>query len=186
MGKYTDRLAGQKIVVIGGSTGIGYGAAAAFVAVGADVTIISSSQANVDAAVATLRQVEVEVKPQPGTAPPVRGVVADVRDEAAFTAALRALAPVDHGLAAELVGAGKRVRVNTVVPGLVQTPLWDKLGHSQEAQRQLFEQGGAKLSVGFVATPEHIAEAYLYTVRADYANGTVVLIDGGSSYVPTA
>jgi NAD(P)-dependent dehydrogenase (short-subunit alcohol dehydrogenase family) len=69
--------------------------------------------------------------------------------------------------------------VNTIVPGLVITELWDKLGHSKEKQQELFEKAGKELSVGFVATPEHIAEAYLYAVRADYANGTTVVIDGG-------
>jgi len=78
------------------------------------------------------------------------------------------------GLASELTD--KKIRVNTVVPGLVQTELWDKLGKSKEEQKKTFEDGGKKLSVGFVATPEHIAEAYLYTVRADYANGTLVYI----------
>lgn len=78
------------------------------------------------------------------------------------------------GLASELTD--KKIRVNTVVPGLVQTELWDKLGKTKEEQKQTFEEGGKKLSVGFVATPEHIAEAYLYTVRADYANGTLVYI----------
>jgi NAD(P)-dependent dehydrogenase (short-subunit alcohol dehydrogenase family) len=78
------------------------------------------------------------------------------------------------GLASELVD--KRIRVNTVVPGLVKTELWDKLGKTQEEQEQLFKSSSEKLSVGFVATPEHIAEAYLYTARADYANGTVVII----------
>ena len=81
------------------------------------------------------------------------------------------------GLAAEL--ADKRVRCNCVVPGLVQTELWDKLGKSKEDQEKQFKDSAAKLSVGFVATPEHIAEAYLYAVRADYANGT--LIDIGES-----
>jgi NAD(P)-dependent dehydrogenase (short-subunit alcohol dehydrogenase family) len=78
------------------------------------------------------------------------------------------------GLASELVD--KRIRVNTVVPGLVQTELWDKLGKTKEEQKKVFEDGSKKLSVGFVATPEHIAEAYLYTVRADYVNGTLVVI----------
>jgi len=82
------------------------------------------------------------------------------------------------GLASELVD--KKIRVNTVVPGLVQTELWDKLGKTKEEQKKTFEDGSKKLSVGFVATPEHIAEAYLYTVRADYANGTLVDIDGGA------
>jgi short-subunit dehydrogenase len=83
------------------------------------------------------------------------------------------------GLAAEL--AEKRIRVNTVVPGLVKTELWDKLGRTKKEQQDLFEKGGQRLSVGFVATPEDIAEAYLYTVRADYANGTLVVI-GKLSY----
>jgi NAD(P)-dependent dehydrogenase (short-subunit alcohol dehydrogenase family) len=78
------------------------------------------------------------------------------------------------GLASELTD--KKIRVNTVVPGLVQTELWDKLGKTKEEQKKTFDEGGNALSVGFVATPEHIAEAYLYTVRADYANGTLVYI----------
>lgn len=78
------------------------------------------------------------------------------------------------GLTAELTD--KRIRVNTVVPGLVKTELWDKLGNTKDEQQQLFEKFSKTLGVGFVATPEHIAEAYLYLVRADYANGTLVSI----------
>jgi NAD(P)-dependent dehydrogenase (short-subunit alcohol dehydrogenase family) len=78
------------------------------------------------------------------------------------------------GLAAEL--SDKKIRVNTVVPGLVKTELWDKLGKTKEEQEETFRAGAKKLSVGFVATPEDIAEAYLYAVRADYANGTVIII----------
>lgn len=72
--------------------------------------------------------------------------------------------------------AEKRIRVNTVVPGLVKTELWDKLGHSKEKQDEIFESGAKRLPVGFVATPEDVAEAYLYLVRADYANGSTVVI----------
>lgn len=84
------------------------------------------------------------------------------------------LLSLTKGLASELVD--KRIRVNTVVPGLVQTELWDKVGSTKEEQQQTFEDGAKRLSVGFVARPEHIAEAYLYIVRADYANGTLVVI----------
>ena len=68
----------------------------------------------------------------------------------------------------------KKIRVNTVVPGLVKTELWDKQGHSKEAQEKIFADGAKNLSVGFVAGPEDIAEAYLYAVRADYANGSII------------
>jgi NAD(P)-dependent dehydrogenase (short-subunit alcohol dehydrogenase family) len=82
------------------------------------------------------------------------------------------------GLASELTD--KRIRVNTVVPGLVKTELWDKLGKSKEEQEEQVEKAAQNLSVGFVAGPDEVAEAYLYTVRADYANGTLVVIDGGA------
>jgi len=66
--------------------------------------------------------------------------------------------------------------VNTVVTGLVKTELWDKLGYSKEKQEEIFESGAKRLPVGFVATPDHVAEAYLYLVRADYGNGSTVVI----------
>lgn len=88
------------------------------------------------------------------------------------------------GLASEL--EEKKIRVNTVVPGLVKTELWDKLGRSKDEQEQTFVAGAKKLSVGFVATPDDIAEAYLYTVRADYANGTLIIIGEWQPHLQTA
>lgn len=76
------------------------------------------------------------------------------------------------GLAGDL--AEQKVRVNVVVPGLVITELWDKQGKSKEEQEEIFNN--ANLPVGFVATPDDIAEAYLYLVKADYATGTSVEI----------
>ncbi|KAF3763253.1 hypothetical protein M406DRAFT_108544 [Cryphonectria parasitica EP155] len=87
------------------------------------------------------------------------------------------LLSLTQGLALELVG--RRVRVNTVVPGLCRTELWDKQGHSREVQQEVWAKGARELSVGFVGWPEDVAEAYLFLVRADYANGTTVVIDGG-------
>ncbi|KAK3359564.1 oxidoreductase [Lasiosphaeria hispida] len=248
MSRFAEKLAGKKIAVIGGSSGIGFGAAEILVESGAQVIIISSSQDRVDDAVKRLGG-------------RVEGLVGNVRDEAAFTQLLISIAPLDHlvfssvdkiirgaladadldeakhlfgvkfwgsvvvgkalakhdivkpGGSLTLTSGGaalrpkkgatlgsalnagvitlttaladeltdKKIRVNTVVPGLVKTELWDKLGHSKEKQQELFESGAAKLPVGFVATPDHIAEAYLYVVRADYANGTTIVIDGGGA-----
>ncbi|RVX69831.1 hypothetical protein B0A52_05665 [Exophiala mesophila] len=244
---YADKLRGKKIVVIGGTSGIGYGAAAALLDVGASVTVISSSPARVQEALRRFDNANAN------------GLVVDVHNEDAVVTALQSLAPIDHvvfsavdniirgkledldlddakqlfgvkfwgavivgkalakydlvrrggsltltsgtagikpgkgaavggalnggvlsltkGLASELVD--KKIRVNTVVPGLVQTPLWDKQGKTKEEQKEIFDKGSGSLPVGFVATPEHIAEAYLYAVRADYANGTLIEIDGG-------
>ncbi|KAK3370556.1 hypothetical protein B0H63DRAFT_487222 [Podospora didyma] len=248
MVNFADKLAGQKIAVIGGTSGIGFGAAEILLAAGAHVIVISSSQDKVSSAVQRLGGDTGSEK--------VQGLVGNVRDEAAFTQLLVSLAPLSHvvfssvdtiirgpladadlenakhlfgvkfwgsiavgkalakhdivkrggsltltsgaaatrpkkgatiggalnggvvtltaALADEL--ADKKIRVNTVVPGLVKTELWDKLGHTKEKQEELFAKSAEGLPVGFVATPEHIAEAYLYAVRADYANGTTILI----------
>ncbi|KAE8454306.1 hypothetical protein EG329_005231 [Mollisiaceae sp. DMI_Dod_QoI] len=248
MVKSADKLVGKKIIVVGGTSGIGFGAAQAFIDAGAIVTVISSNQDNVDNAIKRLNS------------PHASGKLGDVRDEDAFVEVLRSIAPVDHivfsgvdiiirgnladlklddakhlfgvkfwgalviGKAAakyDLINPGgsltltsggaafkpgkgaaaggalnggvisltkglagdlseKKIRVNVVVPGLVKTELWDKLGRTKEQQEEVFSAGAKKLPVGFVATPDDIAEAYLYLVKADYATGTIVEIDGGS------
>lgn len=68
--------------------------------------------------------------------------------------------------------------MNTVVPGLVRTELWDKLGKTAEEQRQEFERAGESLPVGFVAKLCDIAQAFLYAIRADYATGSLIEIGG--------
>jgi NAD(P)-dependent dehydrogenase (short-subunit alcohol dehydrogenase family) len=77
-----------------------------------------------------------------------------------------------RGLAQEL--KEKKIRVNCVVPGIVATELWDKMG--MEDQETKLKKMGSALPVGFCGTPEHIAEAYLYAVRADYATGSLITI----------
>jgi NAD(P)-dependent dehydrogenase (short-subunit alcohol dehydrogenase family) len=59
------------------------------------------------------------------------------------------------GLATDL--AAKKIRVNTVVPALVQTELWDKQGKNKEQQEKEFKEAAERLPVGFVATPGDIA-----------------------------
>lgn len=79
-----------------------------------------------------------------------------------------------QGLATDL--AAKKIRVNTVVPGLVKTELWDKMGRTAEEQEATFQKAAESMPVGFVATGEDIAEAYLYAARAGYATGTLIVI----------
>ena len=84
------------------------------------------------------------------------------------------LLAMTKGLAAEL--ADKKIRVNCVIPGLVQTGLHGKIGRNEQQQKEMYESAAKSLAVGFVGTPEHIAEAYMYAIRADYATGTLIQI----------
>ncbi|TVY14722.1 Short-chain dehydrogenase/reductase ATR9 [Lachnellula arida] len=242
MVKSADKLVNKKIVVVGGTSGIGFGAAQAFIDAGSKVTVLSSNQGRVDEAVKRL------------DSPNVSGIVGNVREEESFIEVLKGLAPVDHivfsgvdkiirgkleelnlddakflfgvkfwgavtigkavkkydiinpggsltltsgtaalkpgkgastggalnggvisltkGLAGDL--AEKKIRVNVVTPGLVKSELWAKMGKTEQEQQETFER--TSLPVGFVATPDDIAEAYLYLAKADYATGTSIEI----------
>lgn len=70
------------------------------------------------------------------------------------------------------------VRVNIVFPGLVRTNLWDSL--SPEDRDGLFDTVSATLPVGYVATPDEIAQTYLYLMKQPYSTGQKVIVDGGN------
>jgi len=76
-------LDGKHVVIIGGSSGMGLATAAGAAAAGAKVTIASSDQSRLDAALAAL----------PGGCD---GVVADVRSEASVAEALAGIGELDH------------------------------------------------------------------------------------------
>jgi NAD(P)-dependent dehydrogenase (short-subunit alcohol dehydrogenase family) len=76
-------LKGKRVVIIGGSSGMGLATAAAAAAAGAQVTIASSDQSRLDAALAAL----------PGGC---NGVVVDARSEASVAEALASIGELDH------------------------------------------------------------------------------------------
>ncbi|KAF8594249.1 NAD(P)-binding protein [Ceratobasidium sp. AG-I] len=81
----------KKVIVIGGSSGIGYGVAAAALSNGASVVISSSSQPKVDAAVERLKQ---SIEGREGIT--VTGQAFDIKDYPALTGFLTKEAPFDH------------------------------------------------------------------------------------------
>jgi NAD(P)-dependent dehydrogenase (short-subunit alcohol dehydrogenase family) len=85
-----------------------------------------------------------------------------------------ALISLTKGLAVDL--ADKGIRVNTVIPGLVETELWDSAGTSKDS---LLLEAQKRLLVPFIGQPSDVAESYIYFLRADYSTGVTVVIDGG-------
>ncbi|WP_416356819.1 SDR family oxidoreductase [Aureimonas phyllosphaerae] len=90
--------------------------------------------------------------------------------QGAINAALDGLA---RGLALEL----SPIRVNTVSPGMIDTPLWSKL--SDEAREAAFERARANLPAKAVGQPDDIANAVLFLMRTPFATGSTVRVDGG-------
>jgi NAD(P)-dependent dehydrogenase (short-subunit alcohol dehydrogenase family) len=69
------------------------------------------------------------------------------------------------------------IRVNTIVPGLIDTPLLNTvLGERREA---LMAQAAAQLPVRRVGRPEDIADAILFLMKNGFVTGITLTVDGG-------
>jgi NAD(P)-dependent dehydrogenase (short-subunit alcohol dehydrogenase family) len=89
---------------------------------------------------------------------------------AAINAALEAMVPV---LASEL----RPIRVNAVVPGVVDTPWWSRM--PVEAKNKLFEDLAKKVPVGRVGRPEDLAAAIMFVTTNTFVTGSIIDCDGG-------
>lgn len=98
----------------------------------------------------------------------------------ATKAALRSLA---RTLSGELIGRG--VRVNTVSPGPVTTPIYAKLGLPADALQQMTDALVSQSPAGRFGTPEEIAAgiAFLAATESAYAVGSELVMDGGFTTV---
>lgn len=98
---------------------------------------------------------------------------------AAYAASKGALAALVRVLANEL--SDRRIRVNAIAPGPVETPMATKLGipaDERPAFRRLIEES---VPLGRVARPEEIAAvaAFLASDDASYVNAVEIPVDGG-------
>lgn len=93
---------------------------------------------------------------------------------AALGAACAAIEALARGLALEL---GPDLRVNCIAPGMVRSPLHDRL---PEARREAaFAATGATLPVGRVGKPCEVAQAAVMAATNGYLTGAVIDVDGG-------
>lgn len=92
--------------------------------------------------------------------------------QGAINAALEALG---RGLALERAP----VRVNTVSPGLVDTPLYAVMN---ETDRQaMFDRTAARLPARRVGQPGDLASAIIFVATNPFATGSTVTVDGGGT-----
>jgi 3-oxoacyl-[acyl-carrier protein] reductase len=128
----------------------------------------------------------------------VRGVVPGMRRRGGGSivniAALSALQPIPNfGLSvatwAGVIGLAKtlslelardKIRINTICPGLVQTP---RLDVANVAENPELQEALAAIPLGRVGQPEEIAAVatFLASPMASYVTGTTIAVDGGSN-----
>jgi NAD(P)-dependent dehydrogenase (short-subunit alcohol dehydrogenase family) len=73
------------------------------------------------------------------------------------------------------------IRVNTIQPGFVDTPLLDEFLGAQRAE--ILAAAAARLPVRRIGQPEDIADAVLFLMKNGYVTGITLTIDGGGLLV---
>jgi NAD(P)-dependent dehydrogenase (short-subunit alcohol dehydrogenase family) len=102
--------------------------------------------------------------------------MADSSVYAASKAAVRAFA---RNLSNELIGRG--IRVNVVSPGYTRTPIFGRLGLTEEQIDGFADHAVNTVPMRRFGTPQEIAKAALFLASADssYVLGAELLVDGG-------
>jgi len=99
---------------------------------------------------------------------------------AATKAALRSLV---RTLAMEL--APRKIRVNAISPGPIETPIWGKMEIPDEAAQEFGNQVLSMVPLGRMGTSEEIANSVLFLAsdEASYINAIELPVDGGMAQV---
>lgn len=107
----------------------------------------------------------------------MNGIVA-IENAAEYVSAKHAVCGLTRGASSEAKRTG--VRVNAVLPGLIETPMIDRLS-SQAGFQDHLAGALARHSVGRFGTPEDVACSvhWLLSNEAAFINGAMIAVDGG-------
>lgn len=98
-----------------------------------------------------------------------------------YTATKAAVASLARSLALELAPRG--VRLNIVNPGPIETPIFNRMGLSEEQTQAMMTQIVSQVPLARVGAPEEIAKAVLFLCSDDasFVHGASLTVDGGMS-----
>jgi len=101
----------------------------------------------------------------------------------AYSATKAALRSLARTAAAELVGRG--IRVNTVAPGPIVTPIFGRTGLPKEAIDEFAKEIVAKVPMKRLGQPEEVAGAVAFLASSDasYITGVEINVDGGMGQI---
>ena len=100
-----------------------------------------------------------------------------------YSASKGALRAYSRVLTSEVKSRG--IRVNSIAPGPIATPLYGKMGLPQDVVEEMGKGFAAQVPLGRFGTSEEIANAALFLASEDasYINGVELEVDGGLSQI---
>jgi NAD(P)-dependent dehydrogenase (short-subunit alcohol dehydrogenase family) len=99
--------------------------------------------------------------------------------QAAYSASKGGIVGLTLPLARDLSSAG--IRVNTIAPGLIDTPIYDSFPDPEAFKTQL---GQSVLFPKRLGSPDELASMVLELITNDYMNGETIRVDGGIRMPP--
>lgn len=94
-----------------------------------------------------------------------------------YAASKGALEGATRTLALEL--APRKIRINAVSPGAVDTPMFTKMGLTDEQQKMLADQHIANIPLKRFADPAEVAGVIHAQIESSYVTGSIWTVDGG-------
>ena len=82
-----------------------------------------------------------------------------------------------EGLAKALAVELSPLRVNTILPGSIDTPMWSFLS---EDEHQEFLKKSAEVPAGRIGQPEDVGHAAVFLMTNSFITGSVLQVDGGA------
>lgn len=103
-----------------------------------------------------------------------------------YSASKAAVSTITRIAANEL--ASRKIRVNIVTPGAIETNWMEASGFSSEQQEVFKQQMAAGTAVKRVGNPDEIAKTVLFLASdaASFITGTEILVDGGMLNLATS
>jgi len=97
----------------------------------------------------------------------------------AYAASKAGVRAMGRTLAGELSPCG--IRVNVVVPGVIETPIWNRMRRTPEAAAKSAERLQSMIPLRRMGRAEDVADAVLFLASAEsaYMQGTELVVDGG-------
>ena len=79
----------------------------------------------------------------------------------------------------------RKIRVNTISPGPIDTPIFDRVAQTEDEINQIKANLVASVPIGRMGSPDEIAKAvsFLASDNSGYITGIELCVDGGMAQI---